>query len=78
MCRVASPAVSHAYCIHGIIIALQHCDDVIRKHFPELYDKARGTVINALVITSGSVALVKAGTTTWTLTMDRQEVTLVK
>ena len=80
MCLVASPTLivpCIPYYIHGIIIALQHCDDAIRKHFPEL-SNARGTVINALVITSGSVALVKAETTTWTVTMDRQEVTLVK
>ena len=58
-------------------ISLQHCDKAIAKDYPDLFNKAeeaKGTVINALIITSDSVAIVKAEATTWTVTMDRSMV----
>ena len=55
---------------------MQYCDDVIMKYFPKLVDKSRGIFVNAVVITSDMVTLVKSDTTTWTMTMDRQEVSL--
>lgn len=37
---------------------MQYCDGAIQKYFPELSNKAKGTFVNAVVITSGSVALI--------------------
>lgn len=56
---------------------MQHCDKVIAQYYPELFnkaEKAKGTFINALVITDGTVALIKSETTTWVVTMDRSKV----
>lgn len=57
---------------HYVCIYLQHCDKVIAQYYPEVFNKARGTFINALVITSGSVALLSE-TAVWRITMDRPE-----
>ena len=58
-------------------ISLQFCDKAIAEYYPDLFNKAeeaKGTVINALIITSDSVAVIKAESTTWTVTMDRSMV----
>ena len=55
-------------------ISLQLCDKAIAKDYPDLFNKAERTVINALIITSDSVAVMKAEATTWTVTMDRSMV----
>ena len=58
-------------------ISLQFCDKAIAEYYPDLFNKAekvKGTVINALIITSDSVAVMKAEGTTWTVTMDRSMV----
>lgn len=55
---------------------MQHCDSVIMKDFPEIFQKSRETIFNAVVITSDMVTLVKSDTTTWMVTMDRQEVSV--
>lgn len=56
-------------------IYFQHCDRVIAQYYPELFNKgerAKGTFINALVITSGYVALTSE-TTVWRMTMYRSK-----
>ena len=55
-------------------ISLQFCDKAIAKDYPDLFNEAEKTVINALIITSDSVAVMKAEGTTWTVTMDRSMV----
>ena len=55
-------------------ISLQFCDKAIAKDYPDLFNKAEGTFINALSITSDSVAVMKAEATTWTVAMDRSMV----
>ena len=55
---------------------LQHCDKVIPFEYPD-YDKAKEkTIFNQIIITSDKVDLVMRETNTWTLFMDRSEVSV--
>ena len=63
-------------CVSNGCILLQRCDKVIPLEYP---DKAKEkTIFNQVIIASDKVGLVLGETKTWTLFMDRSEVSVLR
>ena len=57
-------------------ILLQLCDKVIPLEYPDKAKQKTKTIFNQVIITSDKVDLVMRETNTWTLFMDRSEVSV--
>ena len=63
-------------CVSNGCILLQHCDKVIPLEYPVKAKQKTKTIFNRVIITSDKVDLVMRETKTWTLFMDRSEVSV--
>ena len=70
--------MGHCSCLYSPLEgSLQHCDKVVAHYYPDMADKAKATFINALIIKSDQVKVVKNKKSAWEVSMDRSMVGLV-
>ena len=63
-------------CVSNGCILLQHCDEVIPLGYPDNVKKKMKTIFNQVIFPCDKVDLVMRETKTWTLFMDRSEVSV--